>query len=40
MLIWSAIGIIFGSLVDRFFHPKVRRPAVPDALPSHKAVGV
>lgn len=39
MLVWSAIGIIFGTLVERFFHPKVRRP-VPDTLATQKPVGI
>ncbi|HEX4019236.1 MAG TPA: CbtA family protein [Frankiaceae bacterium] len=40
MLVWAAIGIIFGGLVERFFHPKARRPVAPDARPSQEPVGV
>jgi hypothetical protein len=40
MLVWSAIGLIFGNLVERFFNPKARRPIVPKSLSSQESVGV
>jgi hypothetical protein len=40
MLIWSVIGIIFGTLVERFFNPNAPRPTAPEARAPHEPVGV
>ncbi|HEX4432112.1 MAG TPA: CbtA family protein [Frankiaceae bacterium] len=40
MLVWSAIGIIFGTLVERFFNPKAFRRAAAEGRPSQESVGV
>jgi predicted cobalt transporter CbtA len=40
MLVWSLIGIVFGTLVERFFHPRPRRPKLAESASSREPAGV